>query len=91
MNPDTEDDGIKDGDEQNGVFGFYTSKVDADSDDDGLSDYEEIFTYHADPTTGHGWDRGNGGVGRVIEERNGNVSAPYRRRMGRHAEEEGLA
>ncbi len=41
MNPDVDDDGIRDGDEL--IFG--TSKYDADTDDDGLSDYAEIFIH----------------------------------------------
>ncbi|MCK4614282.1 MAG: VCBS repeat-containing protein, partial [Thermoplasmata archaeon] len=46
MNPDTDDDGIKDGDEDSGIFGYVTDKYDADTDDDGLSDYEELFIYN---------------------------------------------
>lgn len=45
-NPDTDGDGIRDGDE---VFIYYTSPLKADTDGDGLTDYDEIFTYKTSP------------------------------------------
>lgn len=44
--PDTDDDGLTDGDEVH-TNGF--SPTDADSDDGGLTDGEEVNTYHTDP------------------------------------------
>jgi len=45
-NPDTDGDGISDGDE---VLKYHTNPLKKDSDGDGLSDYDEIFKYHTDP------------------------------------------
>ena len=45
-NPDTDGDGLSDGDEVNI---YHTSPVLVDTDGDGLTDYQEIFTYHTDP------------------------------------------
>jgi outer membrane protein OmpA-like peptidoglycan-associated protein/opacity protein-like surface antigen len=45
-NPDTDADGINDGDE---VHKYHTNPLKADTDGDGLSDYDEIFKYHTDP------------------------------------------
>lgn len=45
-NPDTDGDGISDGDE---VKKYNTNPLKKDSDGDGLSDYDEIFVYHTDP------------------------------------------
>ena len=45
-NPDTDNDGITDGDE---VHKYYTNPLKADSDDDGLTDYEELFKYNTNP------------------------------------------
>jgi len=45
-NPDTDGDGLTDGDE---VHTHGTDPLDTDSDDDGLSDGDEILTYHTDP------------------------------------------
>ena len=46
QNPDTDNDGLKDGDEVN-VYG--TSPVDFDTDGDGLGDGEEVTKYGTDP------------------------------------------
>lgn len=45
-NPDTDGDGITDGDE---VHEYYTNPLKVDSDDDGLTDYEELFRYNTNP------------------------------------------
>lgn len=45
-NPDTDGDGIRDGDE---VFTYYTDPLKPDTDGDGLTDYDEIFTYKTSP------------------------------------------
>jgi outer membrane protein OmpA-like peptidoglycan-associated protein/opacity protein-like surface antigen len=45
-NPDTDGDGINDGDE---VLKYHTNPLKKDTDGDGLSDYDEIFKYHTDP------------------------------------------
>ena len=45
-NPDTDGDGISDGDE---VLKYHTNPLKKDTDGDGLSDYDEIFKYHTDP------------------------------------------
>ncbi len=45
-NPDTDHDGISDGDE---VKKYNTNPLKPDSDGDGLSDKDEIFVYHTDP------------------------------------------
>lgn len=45
-NPDSDGDGIKDGDEVNV---YHTNPLKKDTDGDGLSDYDEIFKYHTDP------------------------------------------
>ena len=46
-NPDTDGDGLKDGEEVN-TYG--TNPLKADSDDDGLNDYDELMTYKTVPT-----------------------------------------
>jgi len=45
-NPDTDGDGIFDGDE---VYIYKTDPLKADSDDDGINDYDEIFIYKTNP------------------------------------------
>jgi outer membrane protein OmpA-like peptidoglycan-associated protein len=45
-NPDTDGDGLTDGDE---VHKYRTNPLKKDTDDDGLTDKEELFTYHTDP------------------------------------------
>ncbi|HOM04927.1 MAG TPA: OmpA family protein [Candidatus Kapabacteria bacterium] len=45
-NPDTDGDGISDGDE---VLIYYTDPLKPDTDGDGLTDYDEIFTYKTSP------------------------------------------
>ena len=45
-NPDTDKDGLKDGDE---VKKYNTNPTKPDSDEDGLSDYDEVTTHHTDP------------------------------------------
>ncbi|HUL44964.1 MAG TPA: OmpA family protein [Bacteroidota bacterium] len=45
-NPDTDGDGLSDGDE---VLKYHTDPLKKDSDGDGLSDYDEVMTYHTDP------------------------------------------
>lgn len=45
-NPDTDGDGLKDGDE---VLIYSTNPRNPDSDGDGLNDYQEIFTHRTDP------------------------------------------
>jgi len=49
-NPDTDGDGVADGDEPN-IYG--TDALNADTDGDGLSDGEELFGIHTDPLV---WD-----------------------------------
>jgi outer membrane protein OmpA-like peptidoglycan-associated protein/opacity protein-like surface antigen len=49
LNPDTDGDGISDGDE---VLNYKTNPLKADSDGDGLSDGQEINTYKTDPNKG---------------------------------------
>ncbi len=46
LNPDTDGDGLKDGEE---VHTYHTNPLKKDTDDDGLNDKEEIFTYKTDP------------------------------------------
>jgi outer membrane protein OmpA-like peptidoglycan-associated protein len=59
-NPDTDGDGISDGDEVNK---YHTNPLKVDTDGDGLSDYDEIFKYHTDPlkadTDGDGLNDGD--------------------------------
>ncbi|MEM7246798.1 MAG: hypothetical protein AAF533_15710 [Acidobacteriota bacterium] len=51
--PDTDDDGIEDGEETlPGLDGYVTDPLDLDTDDDGLADLEEIDTTLTDPTDG---------------------------------------
>ncbi|MDX9791373.1 MAG: OmpA family protein [Candidatus Kapabacteria bacterium] len=45
-NPDSDGDGLKDGDE---VYNYYTDPLKPDTDDDGLGDYDEIYTYKTSP------------------------------------------
>jgi len=45
-NPDSDGDGLSDGDE---VLKYHTNPLMKDSDGDGLSDYDEVMTYHTDP------------------------------------------
>lgn len=45
-NPDTDGDGLRDGDE---VHIYHTDPTKKDTDGDGLNDYDEIFTYKTDP------------------------------------------
>jgi outer membrane protein OmpA-like peptidoglycan-associated protein len=45
-NPDTDGDGLKDGEE---VHSYFTNPLKPDTDDDGLNDYDEIFTYRTSP------------------------------------------
>lgn len=45
-NPDTDNDGLSDGDE---VFKYKTDPMRSDSDGDGLYDFDEIFKYKTDP------------------------------------------
>jgi len=56
-NPDTDGDGVADGDEANIYF---TDPFTADSDGDGLSDGEELFGVMTDPLV---WDTNGDGVG----------------------------
>ena len=50
-NPDTDGDGILDGEETvPGTDGYVTDPLDADTDDDGLSDGEETAVYGTDPS-----------------------------------------
>lgn len=46
LNPDTDGDGINDGNEVNQ---YGTNPLNPDTDDDGLTDYDEIFVYETDP------------------------------------------
>jgi outer membrane protein OmpA-like peptidoglycan-associated protein len=46
LNPDTDGDGLKDGEE---VHTYHTNPLKKDTDDDGLTDKEEIVTYKTDP------------------------------------------
>src|SRR4051812_29759004 len=55
-NPDTDGDGVADGDEANIYF---TDPFTADSDGDGLSDGEELFATNTDPLV---WDTNGNGV-----------------------------
>ena len=48
---DTDGDGLLDTEETAGTYGYVTDPADVDSDDDTLSDYDEIFAYFSDPTT----------------------------------------
>lgn len=48
-NPDTDDDGLRDGEEVNI---YRTDPLKPDTDDDGLSDYAEAKTYRTDPLRG---------------------------------------
>ena len=51
MDPDSDDDGLLDGEEYNpGLDWVVTNPVDPDTDDDGLSDGEESGSYFTDPT-----------------------------------------
>lgn len=45
-NPDTDGDGLKDGEE---VYIYNTNPLDKDTDHDGLTDYQEVFTYRTNP------------------------------------------
>ncbi len=45
-NPDTDGDGLKDGEEVNK---YKTNPLKTDTDGDGLSDYDEVMKYHTDP------------------------------------------
>lgn len=45
-NPDTDRDGIADGDE---LYIYKTDPLKPDTDDDGINDYDEIFTYKTNP------------------------------------------
>src|SRR5208283_3442729 len=63
-NPDTDGDGISDGDE---VLKYHTDPLKVDTDGDGLSDYDEIFKYHTDPLK---FDTDGGGVGDGDEIKN---------------------
>ena len=45
-NPDTDGDGISDGDE---YYKYKTNPLKADTDDDGINDYDEIFVYKTNP------------------------------------------
>lgn len=45
-NPDTDVDGLKDGDE---IFIYQTNPLDVDTDFDGLNDYDEVLTYSTNP------------------------------------------
>ncbi|MFA5404053.1 MAG: OmpA family protein [Ignavibacteria bacterium] len=47
LNPDTDGDGLKDGDE---VLKYKTNPLKADTDEDGLTDYDEVMKYSTDPT-----------------------------------------
>lgn len=46
LNPDTDGDGLTDGDE---VRKYHTNPLNPDTDGDGLSDGEEVLKYHTDP------------------------------------------
>ncbi len=46
LNPDTDADGLKDGEE---VYRFHTNPLKSDTDGDGLLDGEEVMKYHTDP------------------------------------------
>ena len=52
-NPDTDGDGVADGDEVNGVMGFVTDPFTWDTDGDSLSDGEELFSTLTNPLV---WD-----------------------------------
>lgn len=58
-NPDSDGDGIKDGDE---IFIYKTDPLKTDTDGDGISDYDEIFIYKTNPlsedTDGDGLEDG---------------------------------
>jgi MYXO-CTERM domain-containing protein len=56
LNPDTDTDGLTDGDEVNT---HETDPLDADSDDDGLNDGDEVNTHGTDPLDA---DSDDGGV-----------------------------
>jgi hypothetical protein len=45
-NPDTDGDGLSDGDE---MSVYHTNPMEKDTDGDGLSDYEEVMVYHTHP------------------------------------------
>jgi len=45
-NPDTDDDGLKDGEE---IIQYHTDPVNADSDGDGIPDANEVFKFKTDP------------------------------------------
>ena len=47
FNPDTDGDGLKDGEE---LFDFHTEANEVDSDHDNLTDYEEVKIYHTIPS-----------------------------------------
>ncbi|MEI7811609.1 MAG: OmpA family protein [Ignavibacteria bacterium] len=59
-NPDTDNDGLTDGDE---VLKYKTNPLRIDTDGDGLSDYDEVFKYKTDPniadTDGDGLNDGD--------------------------------
>ncbi len=46
-NPDTDGDGLKDGEE---VFTYFTNPLKPDTDGDNLNDYDEVFKHHTNPT-----------------------------------------
>ncbi len=46
-NPDTDGDGLKDGEE---VFTYFTNPLSPDTDGDNLNDYDEVFKYKTNPT-----------------------------------------
>ena len=61
-NPDTDRDGVADGDEPNL---YSTDPLNADTDGDGANDGEELFGSHTDPLV---WDDGSGqGAGSAAE------------------------
>lgn len=64
FDPDTDKDGLNDGDE---VKKFKTNPLSKDSDNDLLNDYEEIFTYLTDPNKS---DTDGGGIGDGYEINN---------------------
>ncbi|MCB1196383.1 LamG domain-containing protein, partial [bacterium] len=46
LNPDTDGDGLQDGEE---VFVYYTDPTSIDTDGDGISDYDEVLVYNTNP------------------------------------------
>lgn len=47
LNPDSDGDGLKDGDE---ALKYKTNPLKVDTDEDGLTDYDEVMKYSTDPT-----------------------------------------